>query len=847
MSVFDFTSKEKEELFHIFNSRETGLTKDEASALQKTFGLNEVKTKEVSFANILFRQFKSAFFYLLFIAGIIAFALGQNIEGLLILIFASINVSFGFWQEYRAQKTTNALRQYLARQAKVIRNKKEQIIDSRFLVPGDIVILEAGDVVASDLRLLESSDLAINESVLTGESQPVNKTSDKILNIKAIFEAKNIAFSGTAVVSGKGRGIVINTGKNTEFGKVAKLTASIIRPSIYEKELTDFSKIIFKTVFITFLVIFALNLILKRQPNLSYFIIFCLALIVGIVPEALPVVVSSSLSRGALKLLRKKVVVKRLSSIEDLGDMEILCTDKTGTLTENKLKVETVISNDKDKCLLYALLASSFLKKEILSNPFDIAISEVIKDKNSAKNFKLIEEAPFDFKRLRNIVLLKNTEGKEILISRGAAEAILGISSEFDFEQSKKIGEEIKNREKQGERILAVAFKEISPGENFKEADFERNEKKGSSERSEEGSYNNLRFLGYISFSDPLKETAHLAVKLAKKLKVKIKIITGDSKEVAGKIALDVGLIDDATKVILGTELEDLNEEELFKKCEEFFVFARIAPETKLKIIKALQKKYEVGFLGEGINDAPALKVANVGIAVKEATDVSRDAADILLLDSDLKVIIEGIREGRIIFANINKYIKCTLSANFGNFYSIAIMSLILPFLPMLPPQILLENILSDAPLIAISNDSVDIQELRRPKVYALSKTFPHIFILAIISSAFDFIFLAIFHKQPQALIQTLWFTLSLITEIILIFSIRTRHVFWKTAKPGKILVISSISIVIFTLLLPFLRFGRTLFSFSPPQVSSLLIICLLGLAYLIANELAKKLYFSRH
>jgi len=637
MSVFDFTSKEKEELFRMLKSRETGFKKDEASALQKIFGLNEVKTKEVSFINILFRQFKSAFFYLLFIAGIIAFALGQNIEGLLIFIFASINVLFGFFQEYRAQKAADALKQYLARKAKVIRNNKEQIIDSRFLVPGDIVILEAGDVVASDLRLLESNDLAIDESVLTGESQPVNKTSDKIFNAKAIFEARNIAFSGTSIVSGEGKGIVINTGDNTEFGKVAKLTASIIRPSIYEKELVDFSKIIFKTVFITFLVIFALNLILKRQPNLSYFIIFCLALIVGIIPEALPVVVSSSLSRGALRLLRKKVVVKRLSSIEDLGDMEILCTDKTGTLTENKLKVEAIISKDKDKCLLYALLASPFLKKEILSNPFDLAISVVIKDKNSAQDFKLIEEAPFDFKRLRNTVLLKNQEGKRILISRGAAEAILGISSEFGHGSDKeKLAEEIKNREKQGERILAVAFKEISPSENFKEAD------------------NNLRFLGYLSFSDPLKETAHLAVKLAKKLKVKIKIITGDSKEVAGKIALDVGLIDNATKVISGTELENLNEEELMKKCEEFSVFARIAPETKLKIIQILQKKYEVGFLGEGINDAPALKAAHVGIAVKEATDVSRDAADILLLDSDLKVVIEGIREGRIIFANIN-------------------------------------------------------------------------------------------------------------------------------------------------------------------------------------------------
>lgn len=829
MNIYDFTSKDKEELFHVLKSREAGLKKDEVLALQKNFGLNEIKSKEVSFLNILFRQFKSAFFYLLFIAGIISFALGQNIEGLLIFIFASINVLLGFFQEYRAQKAAKALKQYLARKAKVIRNNKAQIIDSRFLVPGDLVILEAGDIVAADIRLLESNDLAIDESVLTGESQPVSKTSDKILNAQAIFEAKNIAFSGTAVVSGKGKGIVINIGNNTEFGKVTKLTVSLIRPSVYEKELINFSKIIFKTVFITFLVIFALNLILKRQPNLIEFIIFCLALIVGIIPEALPVVVSASLSRGALQLLKKKVVVKRLSSIEDLGDMEILCTDKTGTITENKLKVETIVSSDKEKCLLYALLASPFLKKEILSNPFDLAISAVIKDTHFVNDFKLIEEAPFDFKKLKNTVLLENQEGKRILISRGVAEAILGISSEFDDGLDKeKLVEEIKNREKQGERILAVAFKEISSSETLKEADYD------------------LHFLGYLSFSDPLKETASSTVKLAKKLKVKIKIITGDSKEVAGKIALDVGLIDNPLKVISGTELENLSEEELLAKCEEFSVFARITPETKLKIIQTLQKKYEVGFLGEGINDAPALKAANVGIAVKEATDVSRDAADILLLDSDLKVVIEGIREGRIIFANINKYIKCALSSNFGNFYSIALMSLILPFLPMLPPQILLENILSDVPLISISNDSVDIQELRRPKAYSLSKTFPYIFILALVSSAFDFIFLAIFHQQPQALIQTLWFIFSLITEIILIFSIRTRHVFWKTTKPNQILVLSSIAVVIFTVSLPFLRFGQILFSFSPPRISSLLIICFLGLVYLLANELAKKLYFNR-
>lgn len=834
MSIFDFTFKEKEELFSLLQSRPEGLQEKEVSLLQKTFGLNAIKTKENNFLNILLRQFKSAFFYLLFVAGIISLLLNQKIESLLIFIFAFINVVIGFSQEYRAQKAAEALKKYFAKQVKVIRSGKEKTIDSRFLVPGDIVILEAGDIVPADLRLLESCSLMIDESVLTGESQPVNKTSDKVFNVQSIFEAQNIAFAGTAVVSGKAKGIVIHIGSQTELGHVAQLSASLVRPSIYEKELTDFSRLIFITVLITISLIFALNIIFKRQPNFISFIVFCLALIVGLVPEALPVVISAALSRGALRLLKKKVVVKRLSSIEDLGNMEVLCTDKTGTLTENKLRIEQIVAQEKNKILLYFLLVSPLAVKEKSTNPLDKTVLEALTSfhlNRALENITIISNLPFDFTRLRTSTLIQNKQGEKILIVRGTADSILPLCHKTELNESLEQSlEKIKNIEsQQGQRVIVLAFKS-----------FNQNQYSVSDEKD-------LTLLGYLSFSDPLKVTAPETIKLAKKLKVKIKILTGDSKEVAGKIAYDVGLITDVNQVILGSELENLDEETLFQKCNDFSVFARVSPETKLKIIKALQKKYEVGFLGEGVNDALALKIAHVGIAVKEATEVSREAADILLLDNDLKVIVEGIREGRIIFANINKYIRCALSSNFGNFYSIALMSLILPFLPMLPSQILLENILSDTPLIAIANDSVDLKDLRRPKMYTLSKTFPYILILALISSAFDFIFLAIFHKESQALLQTSWFTLSLITEILLIISVRTRYVFFKATRPSNNLIMASLGVILVTLILPLLPFGQTLFSFTPLQLSSLLIIFGLSIAYLFANEIAKKLYFSHH
>jgi len=831
MNFPEFTQKEKEEIFEIFKSRETGLTDKEAENLQKVYGLNEIKVKEVGAWDILIRQFKSAFFYLLFIAGILALIFGEKINGILIFVFAFINVFLGFFQEFRAQRAISILKEYLPKEVEVLREGKEKFIDKKFLVPGDIVLLDSGDIVLADLRIFESKNFLVDESTLTGESQPIAKISEPLeKESKEIFGAKNIAFSGTSVISGKAKGIVIGTGKNTEFGKIAKLTAETAKPSIYEKELADFSKVILKTVLFTILAVFLASFLIKKEIPKSDFAIFCLALIVGIVPEALPVIVGSALSRGALRLARKKVVMERLSAIEDLGNMEILCTDKTGTLTENKLKIEEVISVDKERCLNFAFLASEFLEKRKLRNPFDIAIFQKTKKEERLilKKYKLLFEIPFDPKRKMNSVLIEGENKNKILILRGAPEEILERCLEIEGNLNKEeIEKNLKKEGEEGKRILAIAYK-------F----FDKEEYSEEDER-------NLKFLGYITFLDPLKKTAKATLELAKKLGVQIKILTGDAPEVAGKVANDVRLIDDPKKVILGKDLDSLSENEFEKKCEEFRVFARIAPETKLKIIKSLQKKYEVGFMGEGINDAPALKIAHVAIAVKGAADVSKEASDILLLETDLRIVIEGIREGRNIFANINKYIKCTLSSNFGNFYSVATMSLILPFLPMLPAQILLVNLLSDFPLISLAGDSVDVEELRKPKMYRLNQIFPLIIFLAIISSIFDFTFLGIFYGQNESLIQTLWFTMSVLTEISLIFSIRTRRFFLMAKKPAGFLIFLSILTSTLTLILPFTNFGKNFFHFTSPLPSSLLIIFSLILAYLFASEIVKQIYYG--
>lgn len=836
MKFSEYTIKDIRDILKDLKTPPAGLSDDEAENRLKIHGFNEIKEKKWGLAGIFLRQFKSPFFYLLFIAAFIAFLIGGEIDAWVILIFVFINVSLGFFQEAKAEKAVSLLKKYIPQTVRVLRNGKKKNVDKKFLVPGDMVLLEAGDIIPADLRALEVENFLVDESILTGESSPVIKSVDALAEkTEEVFQAKNIFFAGTSVISGKARGVVIGTAKDTVFGGITKLVSGVARESAYEKEVFGFSKIILRTVVITITVIFLLLLIIRGAGTFFEILIFSVALIVSIIPEALPVVVTFAFSQGAVKLAKEKVVVRRLSAIEDLGNIEILCVDKTGTLTENKLKLKKIFGKNKEENLLYALLTSEYGKEKVSFNPFNRALYESAPKniRESLAKFKKIKEIPFDFRRLRDTVLVENEEGKLILISKGAPEAVLRASAKIEDGASRaEIEEAIKKEGYEGKKVLALAIKE------FSERNFSEDDEK------------DMTFLGYFSFEDPIKETAKEAIKTAEKLGIGIKMLTGDSKEVAGFVAREFGLTRSVEEVILGGALAGLSEEDFDKTCENFSVFARVSPETKLKIIKSLQKKRAVGFLGEGINDTPALKAADVGIVVREAADVTRQAADIILLEKSLRAIVDGIKNGRNIFSNINKYIKCALASNFGNFYSIAVISLFINFLPMLPVQILLGNLLSDFPLIAVTTDAIDVEELRRPKTYQLKNVIRLIIYLALVSTIFDFIFFGIFYgilyRNQPSIIQSLWFIESILTELALIFIIRTRHFFLKTKKPSLILTVFALADAVFIVALPFLSFGQRFFHFVAPPISATLIVFSLVLSYFVISETVKLSYFRR-
>ena len=827
MKFSQYTLKNSAEALKDLKSSREGLSEEEAGKRLESFGFNEIKAKEPGLFFIFLKQFKSPFVYLLFLASIIAFLINERVNGIIILVFVLINIFLGFLQEGRAHRAITLLRKYFPSQVRILRKGKEEVVDKRFLVPGDIVLLNYGDVAPADLRIIRSENLLVDEEVLTGESVSLSKTAEPlVVEAKEIFEAKNIVFAGTAIISGKVKGLVISTGEKTALGEVTKLVSTITKESSYEKDLLYFSRLILRIVIVTIVVIFLANFFIKGNHEPFDFLLFCIALVVAILPETLPLIATFSFSSGALKLAKEKVVVKRLAAVGDLGNIEILCSDKTGTLTENKLELEEVHSFDEEKCLFYGLLASSTSYKQLKSSldPFDVALFEkaTLGTHYQLEKFKTMTEIPFDPSRLRSGAVVQG-KGSKLLIVKGAPEVIFGLSSNFSGEDPRIIRREIARDGEKGRRTLAVAYKEVKD-EVYEERD--------------------LTFLGYFSFIDPLKESSKESIRLAKELGVKVKIITGDSPEVSGQVAKEIGLVENEKEVILGEVINNLTEVDLEKYCQDYSVFARVSPQVKYKIVKKLSEKYEVGFLGEGINDAPALKAAHVAIVVPSAADVAREISDIILLEKDLNVIVRGIKQGRSIFSNIDKYIRCTIASNFGNFYSIALLSLLMPFLPMLPVQILLVNLLSDLPLVSVVTDSVDSRELRRPKTYRLNKYLALILLMGGISAIFDFIFFAIFYRADQVTLQTLWYLMSILTEIVFIFSIRTSYFFLKANKPSFPLVVTSFLAFVITIVLPFTSFGQKMFHFTSLPSRNLFIVLGLTFTYFVVSEIAKLIYY---
>ena len=831
MSIGTYTTEGKEDVYSKLKTREGGLTNAEAAKRLSETGPNSLSAHGVSWVSILARQLKSAFIYILIAAAILALALGQQSDGIIILIFVLINTLVSFLQEYHSAKSLTLLKKFITARAGVIRGGEESTVDAATLVLGDVIVVETGDIMPADVRFIEASGLSINESVLSGESAPAAKSADALkAEAREISEAQNCGYSGTTVTGGRGVGVVIATGKGTEIGSIATLTVETDHLSAFEASINMFSKFILKMVSVILVILLAVNLLIKGTSNIVELLLFALALALSVIPEALPVVTTLSLSKGALQLAKNHVVVKRLSAIEDLGSIEILCTDKTGTLTENKLAVSSIHADAPLECLTLAALAAGeeIHKGKDPDDSFDDAIAHKLTPPEIAglAAYARIASIPFDPNRRRSTtVVKKGADGKEMLIVRGAPETILALTT-LSKEEAEKVLDWVKQEGAAGRRTIAVAY-----GDSTHPNAPDKDEKK-------------LTFMGAISFVDPIKATTKGAIAEAGRLGVSIVILTGDGPDVAGTVARDVGILSDRAHVITEAQFLALAPELQAAAVHEYKVFARMSPAGKYRVIELLSKDHIVGYLGDGINDAPALKIASVGLVVDNASDIARDAADVVLLNQSLHVIIGGIKSGRAVFENTVKYLKTTLISTFGNFYTIAIAQLILPYLPMLPIQILLLNLLSDFPMLAIATDTVDPKDIKKPRRYNVHDIVLIAIILGLVSTLFDFVFFAVFFHSPAAVLETNWFIGSVLTELVLLYAIRTHQQFWKAKAPSKWLV--GLSFVSFAVAvgMPFTAFGHTFFKFISPSMRDIAIVMGIVILYFFVSEAIKLAYY---
>jgi len=835
-----------EELFRALNTSRSGLDAAEAARRFREYGSNEIPTAARRTTIAMFAsQFKNPLVYALVFASAVAASLGEVTEAAIIITIVIVNALLGFAQEYKSEKAVDELRRYISYRAVVLREGKKRSVDTKELVPGDLVNLAVGDVVPADIRLLEADEFQTNESVLTGESNPVDKEATPIgYDSPLPHQLSNTALMGSEVMAGSGSGVVVATGGRSFIGRVASSLSLLPPKTDFQKNIARFGSFLVKLILILTVFVFIVNSLLGR--GVLEALLFSLALAVGIIPEALPVIITVGLSDGALRLVKKKVVVKRLEAIEDVGNVDVLCTDKTGTLTQNEIVVEGIVDAEgleRLELIKYALLCNSAVVEgdRILGNPIDVAIWKHARstgfDEARLNEFQRVHEIPFGFNRRRMSSVVESRDGT-LLISKGAPEAILDVSTRLGNGEARPLSPtkiEVKSLidkyVQAGRRLIALGYKKIDRKPEYSPED-----------------EHDLTFIGLLILSDPPKEDAPHAISRLKSLGIRLKILSGDDPVITAKVCRQLG-IEVHGRVLTGTDIQEMHKDELRRAAEDNDVFGRVTPEQKLAIADALRKNgHVVGFLGDGVNDAPALRLADAGISVDSGVQVAKEAASIIMLEKSLDVIADGVAEGRKAFGNMIKYIMNTTSANFGNMFTVAMGSLFLPFIPLLPSQILLTNLVSDAPLLTISTDNLDDEGLRKPRRWNIASIARFMIFFGLISSIFDVVTISslvyVLGAGP-ALFRTGWFIESALSEIFVTFSIRTRRKFFKS-RPSNLMIAAAATVSVATLAIVYSPLGA-FFEFVPPPSWFLTLIFGILLAYFLLVEMMKHIFFGRY
>lgn len=841
-----FASIELSGLYKELKTGGGGLSHETAKKRLKSFGPNsfEITKKLPAFVQWVL-SFLSPLPIVLITLSLVSFLIGEVRGAIVIGLMIFLSTTFAFFQEYRSTKAAEKLRALVGVKVTVFRQHHSIDIPLHDVVPGDLVLLSAGDIIPADLRLIEAKDLFINQSALTGESIPVEKNLNFQENTKSLFEINNLCFMGSHVSSGVGKGIVFGTGMDTFFGDLAKDITSHTKKTSFDQGIEKFIWLMIKFMLVLVPLVFLANGLAKGDWLEA--LLFATAVAVGLTPEMLPLLVTINLAKGAISMAKRKVIVKKLNSIQNLGAMDVLCTDKTGTLTQNEIVLEKHIntSGEEDAQVLeYAYLNSHY--QTGLKNLMDEAILKHEK-KHQHLHFPdvytKIDEIPFDFERRRMSVILQDSKLHHLLICKGAFEEVTKQCSKIVSNQKIiKITEKIKASQKDivsalnqdGFRVVAVAIKTADHQNHFSLAD-----------------ETDLILVGYIAFLDPPKESAKPAIAELKRSGVNVKILTGDNEVITRKVCSQVGI--SIENIVLGSDIELKTDQELQKTVESCNIFAKLTPHQKSRIISALQKNgHVVGFLGDGINDGPALKIADVSVSVDTAVDIAKDTADIILLEKSLLVIQEGVIEGRKVFGNIMKYIRMSASSNFGNMFSMLGASVLLPFLPMAPVQILLNNFLYDCSQTAVHSDNVDEEYLEKPRVWDIDSIAKFMVFIGPISSVFDYATFGLMWYvvgansiNTSGVFQTGWFVESLLSQTLIVHIIRTNKIPFIESKPSHLLLLTTTLICMIGVVLPLTPLGAAMGMEALPTIYwvglTFMLIAYFLLTFLVKTYLAKR------